>query len=1099
MKSIVTALVDPSGAADYGPDAHVEIWSELPVGITGGVATDRRLRVDITETGLSTPPIRAGNYQIRIKLSANREALGPYPFTMPDGDGTTELWPLIAAAVNIPPDTPVQKIQEALAAYLIANPIDGDGLDQTEVDARIETVGDTRYARLYEGAQLDVDESTPTSVINAWLAAPSPLGIKRLIGSAAIDAPLVLWSDTHLDATGATITLEPGSNCRMLQTAAFGTAGWTTNIAAVGGLWDRGSNEGAGNDLHSLVFTRADGLYVRDVAVRSTGGKYSILLADSKNFTVDTVDFDVSSDGVHMQGPLSDGVVRNIRGTTGDDTVAITARDYSSYDIVPGGGNVSNITIEDVFCVNGLKQAVKVLAGLGTTVSAVKIQRIFGTVATQGVSIFHDTVLDPVKGGVIDGVTIRDVDLITDPNYGAVQVSAPGVKNLTVDGVAVRAGRGMTVASNAEVDGLTLRNFSTHAEYNKNLVDVVAGAVVTGQLTMDNVVAAALTDKSAGRLFSIAGSVASLALVNCGITAGDAIGYISGTVPRISLANVRSTSQYGVRHTAANAVAVDSRNVSHTSGFGILRLTGAAGCTGVLTGSNTPGTAFSRSGTQPMRVSGSEWKVDTSTLSPVAGDLVYNTSAAQPQGVGLSVYSGSAWKSVTPASLAGPNYLDRVFSGLDMRENRSLVIAQASDSTGDSATEWFELAWKESLAEIWPERPARVARWIKASEVLSAFTSWQAGEPTGAGAGGDVTVGQDLFETNPGPITGRTPDVGAGNWSTSGSGTWSVASGALSQTDSATFGNAAFQMQSHTLDGEYTAVLDLATAGVTSVVTFFPVTNSAALSGNRMYVQLSGNATIVPTLAINIGGATTTLATLPSFAITGTPIEVTITVTVADLNVTVQVGAESQTVALTQPQKDALIGQYMNVGVNKNPNAKFKSLTATVPAPAQYLPQVSVYNGGYAGGRASFQTDRLASMFPVRPDVVFINHGHNYASIDSSPAAFVAAIDTFVASLRAVYADVPVVVLSQNPEIVSGSTTQAAVDGHLARQVALRDHALSLGWGYIAGLEAFAKRSDGGAALIDTADGTGIHPNATGSRLQADTAKAWIAGESRRD
>lgn len=135
MKSIVTALVDPSGAADYGPDAYVEIWSQLPVGAGGTIATDKPLRVPVTLTGLSTPPIRAGNYLIRIKLASSRTALGPYPFTMPDGDGTTELWPLIAAGVNIPSDTPIQKIQEALAAYLVANPIDGGGLTVEQIAA----------------------------------------------------------------------------------------------------------------------------------------------------------------------------------------------------------------------------------------------------------------------------------------------------------------------------------------------------------------------------------------------------------------------------------------------------------------------------------------------------------------------------------------------------------------------------------------------------------------------------------------------------------------------------------------------------------------------------------------------------------------------------------------------------------------------------------------------------------------------------------------------------------------------------------------------------------------------------------------------------
>lgn len=197
MKSIVTALVDPSGAADYGPDAYVEIWSQLPVGAGGTIATDKPLRVPVTSTGLSTPPIRAGNYLIRMKLAASRTALGPYPFTMPDGDGTTELWPLIAAGVNIPGDTPIQKIQEALAAYLVANPIDGNGLDQTAVDARVETVGDTRYAPVSQLA-----------------ANPDQMAVGAITRSAteAVTGFAVLWPDGATGVfAGTESTTVPGA------------------------------------------------------------------------------------------------------------------------------------------------------------------------------------------------------------------------------------------------------------------------------------------------------------------------------------------------------------------------------------------------------------------------------------------------------------------------------------------------------------------------------------------------------------------------------------------------------------------------------------------------------------------------------------------------------------------------------------------------------------------------------------------------------------------------------------------------------------------------------------------------------------------------
>lgn len=197
MKSIVTALVDPSGAADYRPDggSFVEIWSTLPVGSGGTIATDKPLRVDITASGLSTPPIRPGNYQVRIKLGTSRTALGPYPFTMPDGDGTTELWPLIQAAVGIPPDTPIQKIQEALAAYLLANPIEEAGLTVEQIAAAattstpLKTALDNSYAPVSLADEVDLKAANTVvqKIDSTGTATPAQFAV-RLDANGDVDA-----------------------------------------------------------------------------------------------------------------------------------------------------------------------------------------------------------------------------------------------------------------------------------------------------------------------------------------------------------------------------------------------------------------------------------------------------------------------------------------------------------------------------------------------------------------------------------------------------------------------------------------------------------------------------------------------------------------------------------------------------------------------------------------------------------------------------------------------------------------------------------------------------------------------------------------------
>ena len=102
--------------------------------------------------------------------------------------------------------------EEGFWTSLLADPttVDGKALSAS-IDVR--------------AAQLDATGKTAAQ-INSWLAGSSPFGadqkVKRLVGTATLDAPLVVGSDTHLDAYGATINWQTGiTGNNLVRNAAF--------------------------------------------------------------------------------------------------------------------------------------------------------------------------------------------------------------------------------------------------------------------------------------------------------------------------------------------------------------------------------------------------------------------------------------------------------------------------------------------------------------------------------------------------------------------------------------------------------------------------------------------------------------------------------------------------------------------------------------------------------------------------------------------------------------------------------------------------------------------------------------------------------------
>ena len=187
-----------------------------------------------------------------------------------------------------------------------------------------------------------------------------------------IDGPLVLSSGSTLVADPeAEIRLVPGSDTCMVRNAhVVGFAdrptppdcGPDTDITITGGIWTTlatAPGESNGNSRgHSsrqspvpgchgvILLHNVRGATVRDVTIRECRA-FGVHLGNIRSFVVDGVTLDRQGrDGVHVDGPASDGVIRRVHGDSRDDPVSLTAWDWRQYSAT--FGPISDIVVEEI-------------------------------------------------------------------------------------------------------------------------------------------------------------------------------------------------------------------------------------------------------------------------------------------------------------------------------------------------------------------------------------------------------------------------------------------------------------------------------------------------------------------------------------------------------------------------------------------------------------------------------------------------------------------------------------------------------------------------------------------------------------------------------
>ena len=187
-----------------------------------------------------------------------------------------------------------------------------------------------------------------------------------------LDGPLILKSGGSIHAEpGAEIRLLPGTNTCMVRNEHI--LGFTeqavpdglvpdTDITVEGGIWTTlatSAREWNGNDhgrsakeslvpgTHGVILLQnVRRVTVKNLTIRQSRA-FGVHLANAHEFTVSGIKLDRQRrDGVHVNGPASQGLIRDVSGDSADDTVALNAWDWKNY--TPSYGPIHHVVIEDV-------------------------------------------------------------------------------------------------------------------------------------------------------------------------------------------------------------------------------------------------------------------------------------------------------------------------------------------------------------------------------------------------------------------------------------------------------------------------------------------------------------------------------------------------------------------------------------------------------------------------------------------------------------------------------------------------------------------------------------------------------------------------------
>lgn len=305
----------------------------------------------------------------------------------------------------------------------------------------------------------------------------------------------------------AEIRLADNSNCPMLKTATIKSHAkrlpdWmdevarhiysyvdeslpdvnTSDVEVCGGIWNCNNkgqkpNPGFTNDFtphefsgFGMVFYGVDGLKLSGMTIVNPTN-FGIVLDRVANFTVEDIRFDynygnpekLTMDGIHVCGNCKNGIIRNLKGATYDDLIALNADDGSS-------GPIADILIDGIFAEH-CHSAVRMLA-VQQPLKRVHVCNLYGTYYQYCIAISKYYPMETTAG--FEGIYLDHIfaskaerDVYPHPDSYVFPL--------------------FFIEKDVQVNGLTIRDVFREEETNPVCTMFIAGNAVVNRLTLDNI------------------------------------------------------------------------------------------------------------------------------------------------------------------------------------------------------------------------------------------------------------------------------------------------------------------------------------------------------------------------------------------------------------------------------------------------------------------------------------------------------------------------------------------------------------------------------------------------------------------------------------
>jgi hypothetical protein len=264
------------------------------------------------------------------------------------------IWPVVmVAGIHSPAEAAPLDVVRSLVAvktWTEQSPDRSGVVRSREVTAEIWTAAFQR--RIDEAKRLEIPARAEPYYVDGPLILPSG---GTIVADAAAEIRLVPGVNTCLVRNANLVGFAAGpvpGDCRPDTDILIEGGIWTTTLATTANA-PRGNANGRSASAQPVPGTHGvillhnvRGVRIHNVTVRESR-PFAVHLGNVRDFVVDGLTLEHHfRDGVHVSGPAADGLIRNVRGVSKDDPVALTAWDWRQY--APSFGPIERIVIEDI-------------------------------------------------------------------------------------------------------------------------------------------------------------------------------------------------------------------------------------------------------------------------------------------------------------------------------------------------------------------------------------------------------------------------------------------------------------------------------------------------------------------------------------------------------------------------------------------------------------------------------------------------------------------------------------------------------------------------------------------------------------------------------